>query len=553
MMALCLAGTREGRAARRGERDVVKLTTAQVAERLGVTPRRVRALIAAGRLKAAQGRPRLPRRREGPRPVQAAAAGTPTGQGLTQSTDLTAAPEAAVGVSGDARPHHGPMKISRRPYLKDLTAETVVVHTRDDASIRGVLLAVHSDVYVLRHAAYLNPDGSKVAIDGEVLVPASRVALPAAHPRVRRGMTVIISDGAQVRALPTSLPWSEQRHHDLQRPVRRQRLAVGRPLRDLRADRLQPAVGLRRGAHVLPRDRPAAREGLHGPRPATTASACATTTSRSCCAGRSPAGRAFDRKGELAYNLFTPREPPRAQDPPRRARRTAGRAVADPVAWVQEIRVGIETLAYKVYPGHRRSRTRCCPGTSCTTGSWAAARRSSRCAARSASRTRPWTGRSRRSTTGPACAAPSRRTTRCRTAPSRACAPSSRSSTAGPGGKTLGIFDQGLKFHSISQSAADAGVVETRKATREEAAAAYGIPAPMVGILDHATYSNITELRRSFYVDTVAPYLTSIEDTEQAQLIEPEPAWKREGVFTEFDMGEILKPDPLRRRSRSCS
>lgn len=68
------------------------------------------------------------------------------------------------------------MRISRRPYLKELEAETVVVHTRDGASIRGVLLAVHSDVYVLRHAAYLNEDGSKVAIDGEVLMPVTRVA-----------------------------------------------------------------------------------------------------------------------------------------------------------------------------------------------------------------------------------------------------------------------------------------------------------------------------------------------------------------------------------------
>lgn len=68
------------------------------------------------------------------------------------------------------------MRISRRPYLKQLEAETVVVHTRDGASIRGVLLAAHSDVYVLRHAAYLSDDGSKLAIDGEVLVPVSRVA-----------------------------------------------------------------------------------------------------------------------------------------------------------------------------------------------------------------------------------------------------------------------------------------------------------------------------------------------------------------------------------------
>jgi hypothetical protein len=68
------------------------------------------------------------------------------------------------------------MRISRRPYLKDLEAETVIVHTRDGASIRGVLVAVHSDVYVLRHAAYLNDDGSRLAIDGEVLLPVSRVA-----------------------------------------------------------------------------------------------------------------------------------------------------------------------------------------------------------------------------------------------------------------------------------------------------------------------------------------------------------------------------------------
>jgi hypothetical protein len=68
------------------------------------------------------------------------------------------------------------MRTRRRPYLKGLEAETLVVHTRDGSSIRGVLLTVHSDVYVLRHAAYLNEDGSKVAIDGEALVPVTRVA-----------------------------------------------------------------------------------------------------------------------------------------------------------------------------------------------------------------------------------------------------------------------------------------------------------------------------------------------------------------------------------------
>ena len=60
--------------------------------------------------------------------------------------------------------------------MDKIVGETVVVHTRDDASIRGVLTAVHADVYVLEHAAYLREEGDEVPIDGEALVPVTRVA-----------------------------------------------------------------------------------------------------------------------------------------------------------------------------------------------------------------------------------------------------------------------------------------------------------------------------------------------------------------------------------------
>lgn len=49
------------------------------------------------------------------------------------------------------------------------------MHTRDGGSIRGVLLPAHSDVYVLRDAAYLTDDGSRPTTDGELLLPISRV------------------------------------------------------------------------------------------------------------------------------------------------------------------------------------------------------------------------------------------------------------------------------------------------------------------------------------------------------------------------------------------
>jgi hypothetical protein len=68
------------------------------------------------------------------------------------------------------------MKITRRPYLSDLEAETVVIHTRDDRSIRGVLIAAHSDALVLRQAAYLTDDGVAVNVDGDVGVPRENIA-----------------------------------------------------------------------------------------------------------------------------------------------------------------------------------------------------------------------------------------------------------------------------------------------------------------------------------------------------------------------------------------
>ena len=68
------------------------------------------------------------------------------------------------------------MRFSRRAYLREIVAETVVVHVTSGASVRGILTAVHSDVLVLAHAEYLNGDGSSIAVDGEALVPVSKVA-----------------------------------------------------------------------------------------------------------------------------------------------------------------------------------------------------------------------------------------------------------------------------------------------------------------------------------------------------------------------------------------
>ncbi|MFA7265126.1 MAG: phage portal protein [Candidatus Nanopelagicales bacterium] len=106
----------------------------------------------------------------------------------------------------------------------------------------------------------------------------------------------------------------------------------------------------------------------------------------------------------------------------------------------------------------------------------------------------------------------------------------------------FGLFDQGLDWKQMGQSAVDAELINQRKLSREEVCAAYDMPPSQVGILDHATYSNTEQGRRSFIVDTLGPWLNMIEETLQAQLVRPHKPW--DGLFVEHNTSEILRPDP---------
>jgi HK97 family phage portal protein len=94
-----------------------------------------------------------------------------------------------------------------------------------------------------------------------------------------------------------------------------------------------------------------------------------------------------------------------------------------------------------------------------------------------------------------------------------------------------------------SFSAQESEWARTRQLTREEVCMVYDVKPTVIGDLTHGTYSNVQELNRDFYKSTLRPWLTLIEETIQAQLIDPEPAW--EGLFVEFDMKEMLRGTPL--------
>jgi HK97 family phage portal protein len=109
----------------------------------------------------------------------------------------------------------------------------------------------------------------------------------------------------------------------------------------------------------------------------------------------------------------------------------------------------------------------------------------------------------------------------------------------GPSAGGTPILEDGMKFHESSVTPESAQYIESRKLSREEVAAAYHIPLPMVGILDHATFSNVREQHKHLYQDTLGPWLTAITEELHLQLLPDFPDVS--DVYLEFNLAEKLR------------
>jgi hypothetical protein len=105
------------------------------------------------------------------------------------------------------------------------------------------------------------------------------------------------------------------------------------------------------------------------------------------------------------------------------------------------------------------------------------------------------------------------------------------------------LLTDGMEWESMSHTAVEAELIEQRRLNREEVAAVYDVDPPLIGILDHATYSNVAEMHNRYYRATLRPWLTLIADSLTAQLIDSEPAWTGDGLFFSFDLSEVLRSD----------
>jgi len=97
------------------------------------------------------------------------------------------------------------------------------------------------------------------------------------------------------------------------------------------------------------------------------------------------------------------------------------------------------------------------------------------------------------------------------------------------------------EWQSISDTPEHSQVVELVKLSREEIAAAYSIPPPVLGILDQAIKSNVKELREQYVRDSVGSWAAEFEEEIQAQLLTLVPSWRN--LFVESQLAEQLRPD----------
>lgn len=97
------------------------------------------------------------------------------------------------------------------------------------------------------------------------------------------------------------------------------------------------------------------------------------------------------------------------------------------------------------------------------------------------------------------------------------------------------------QWQSITESPEHSEIIELVRLSREEVAAAFLVPPPLMGILDRAIMSNIRELRTHNLRDVIGPWAVLFEGEINAQLVAESPALTNHRV--EFDLNEQLRPD----------
>ncbi|EHK2337326.1 phage portal protein [Clostridium perfringens] len=106
---------------------------------------------------------------------------------------------------------------------------------------------------------------------------------------------------------------------------------------------------------------------------------------------------------------------------------------------------------------------------------------------------------------------------------------------------SVSLLPLGYQFQPLSLSMADAQFLENSKLTKRELAAAFGMKSYHLNDLERATFNNLTEQQKDFYITTLQPSLTNYEQEMQDKLLSQYETLNN--VKIEFNVDSILRSD----------
>lgn len=105
----------------------------------------------------------------------------------------------------------------------------------------------------------------------------------------------------------------------------------------------------------------------------------------------------------------------------------------------------------------------------------------------------------------------------------------------------VSLLPFGYQFQPISLKMTDAQFLENSQLTIQQIASVFGVKAHQINDLSKATFSNISEQQREFYIDTLQAILTMYEQELTYKLLNYRE--REDGYFFRFNVDAILRSD----------
>lgn len=110
---------------------------------------------------------------------------------------------------------------------------------------------------------------------------------------------------------------------------------------------------------------------------------------------------------------------------------------------------------------------------------------------------------------------------------------------------SVAVLTKGLTFKNAPLiNPNDAKYLDSKKLSAVEIAMIFGVPPPMLGILDDATLNNVESLTRQFAMSTIVPHTSAIEAELGRKLIRNRDQRGEAKLYFAHDLTELLKGSP---------